>query len=192
MDLEAALGREQTTRILRGHDGAGPDALDLERLLPDVHCELRRIAGHLMARERSDHTLQATALVNEVFLRLANADEVPARGRDHFIAIAARAMRQVLVDHARKKQAEKRGGAHVRVPLTEALAQLRQPDLDVLALEDALGELQQMDPRKAQVVELRFFGGMSLPAIASVVARSQTTVEEDWYAARAWLRARLR
>ncbi len=160
-------------------------------LPPDIHDELRKIAGAYMARERPDHTLQPTALVNEAYLRLADATKERWESRAHFLAAAARTMRNVLVDHARTKGRQKRGGGWGRVPFEIASAELAVPDVELLSLDDALTELATENERCARVVEWRFFAGLTIPEIAEVIGKSHRTVEDDWYMARAWLRARL-
>lgn len=162
-----------------------------EELSDTLYTELRKLARVYMNRERREHTLQPTALANEAYVRLIGGAEIDWQGRAHFLAIAARTMRAILVDHARKKNAQKRGGDRVRVPLQEAIDALGTPDLDVLDVETALLELRELDPRKVHVVEMRFFGGMAAKEIATVLGIAPATVQNDWYAARAWLKTRL-
>jgi RNA polymerase sigma factor (TIGR02999 family) len=173
------------TELLRawsdGDDGA------LERLLPLVEAELRRLARGYMGRERRGHTLQTTALVNEAFLRLTDARRVRWQDRAHFLGISARLMRRVLVDHARARGYRKRGGAAQRVTLDEALVASPDPGLDVLALDRALEALAEVDDRKSKVVELRFFGGLSVEETAEVLHVSPDTVKRDWRLAKLWL-----
>ena len=145
-----------------------------------------------MAGERPGHSLQATALVNEAYLRLVNAKDVAWQDRAHFLAVAARVMRHILVDHARSRQYQKRGGAAVRVTLDEALVVANEPDQDFVALDDALEALARFDERKSRVVELRFFGGLTVEETASVVAVSPETVMRDWQLAKVWLRREMR
>ena len=163
-----------------------------ERLLPLVEAELRRLARSHMARERPGHTLQPTALINEVYLRLVDGAHLRVRSRTHFFAIAARLMRHILVDHARAKRNLKRGGTLRRVTLDDVQlgAVDRQPDL--LALDDALKTLAAADPRRAQVVELRVFGGLSVAETAATLRVSSDTVMRDWKLAKAWLARELR
>jgi RNA polymerase sigma factor (TIGR02999 family) len=163
----------------------------LEALLPLVYEELKGIAASYMRRERGSHTLQPTALVNEACIRMLDAPRIDAQDRQQFLALAARVMRQVLVDHARRHDAQKRGGAKERVTLSDDVGALGGTDLDVLALDEALTRLAALDPRKAQVVELRFFAGMTSKEAGAVLGVSETTAEDDWYMARAWLRDRL-
>ena len=168
------------------------DAGALERLIPLVHAELRRIAQRCMAGERPGHSLQATALVNEAYVRLVDAQHVNWQNRAHFLAMSARLMRRVLVDMARSKLYQKRGGGALKVTFTDALAVAVEPGLDLVALDDALEALQKFDERKHQVVELRFFGGLSVEETASVLKLSSETVMRDWKLAKAWLLRELR
>jgi RNA polymerase sigma factor (TIGR02999 family) len=163
------------------------DEAALEQLVPLVELELHRLARAYMSRERRGHTLQATALVNEVFLRLAQPATLRWRDRAHFIGIAARLMRRVLVDHARSHGSQKRGGGASQVPLDEA--QLVTPELsvDVIAVDRALEAFAKIDPRKSQIVELRFFGGLTVDETAEVVGISVETVKRDWRVAKLWL-----
>jgi RNA polymerase sigma factor (TIGR02999 family) len=163
------------------------DAGALDRLTTLIYQELRRLARHYMAREDPRHTLQATALVHEAYLRLVDSSRVHWRDRAHFFAVSARVMRQILVDFARSRRYQKRGGGLRQVSLDEAL--LIDPDQgsDLVALDDALGALAAMDPRKAQVVEMRFFGGLSVPETAEALSVSPDTVMRDWKVARVWL-----
>ncbi len=159
-----------------------------EQLLPLVYDELRRLAKSYFRREPADHTLQATALVHEAYERLADQSRVDWRGRTHFIAVAAQVMRRLLVDHARQRGRRKRGGGEQRVTL-EGLAGSPGLDLvELVALDRALTQLAALDAREAQVVELRYFGGMTTTEIASFLSVSKRTVETDWDHARAWLR----
>jgi RNA polymerase sigma factor (TIGR02999 family) len=144
-----------------------------------------------MRQEHEAHTLQATALANEAYLRLADQTKVHWRGRAQFLAIAARAMRQILVDHARRHGAEKRGGGQAPVTLSDTAATFGRPALDLLALDEALNALGALDERKARVVELRFFAGLTTKEAAEALEASETTVDDDWALARAWLRRRL-
>lgn len=159
----------------------------LDRLIPLVHGELHRIADRCIRRERADHTLQATALINEAYLRLIDAKRIHWRDRAHFLAISARLMRQVLVDYARSRGYQKRGGGAVRVTLVEELATVNEPDVELIALDDALEALAKFDERKSRVIELRCFGGLSVEETAAVLHVSQDTVMRDWKLAKAWL-----
>ena len=145
-----------------------------------------------MAGERAGHSLQATALVNEAYLRLINAKDVAWHDRAHFLAVAARVMRRILVDHARARHYQKRGGDAVRVTLDEALVVAREPDQDFVALDEALTALAAVDARKSQVVEMRFFGGLTMDEIAVALQVSRDTVKRDWRMAKLWLLRELR
>src|SRR6516165_10972063 len=163
------------------------DQQALEQLTPLVFKELHRLAEHYMADERLGHTLQTTALVNEAYLRLVDVRGVSWQNRAHFFAICARTMRRILTDFARSRQYQKRGGEAVSVTLDEALGVSPEPAADLVALDDALKGLGKLDPRKTQVVELRFFGGLSVEETAEVLKISPDTVMRDWKFARAWL-----
>jgi RNA polymerase sigma factor (TIGR02999 family) len=168
------------------------DRAALERLVPLVHAELRRLARGYMRGERAGHTLQTTALVNEAYLKLVEQGRVRWQNRAHFLAIAARQMRHVLVDYARRRKYQKRGGGALQVTLGEAegMAEARSPDL--VALDEALAALAEVDPRRARVVELKFFGGLTTEEAAEALGVSDTTVERDWTVARAWLHKTLK
>jgi RNA polymerase sigma factor (TIGR02999 family) len=169
---------------------AGDDAA-LARLAPMLYRELHDLAGRCVRGERAGHSLPATALVNEAYLRLVDARRVNWQDRAHFLAMAARIMRRVLVEHARARRRLKRGGGAVRVPLIDVAASA-VPDQDVLSLDEALRMLASVDERKSRVVELRFFGGLSVAETATVLAVSADTVMRDWKLARAWLQRQLR
>jgi RNA polymerase sigma factor (TIGR02999 family) len=177
------------TRILA--DLRGGDTSAAERLLPLVYTELRAMAGGLFRGQRSDHTLQPTALVHEAYVRLVNRTAPQWEDRRHFCAVAATAMRQILADHARRKRAEKRGGGRARVTLDAAVTPPAESTMDLVALDDALTRLADVDNRKHRVVELRFFGGLTVEDVAAVLEVSKTTIESEWRAARAWLKAEL-
>lgn len=168
------------------------DQTALEKLMPLVENELRRLAGNYLRRERPGHTLQPTALVNEAYLRLIDQRDSKWQNRAHFYGIAAKLMRRILVDHARVKYAEKRGGADQhRLSITSAQNLSTTPDLDLLALHEALEELAKLDPQQERIVELKFFGGLSIDEVAEVLSIGHATVERDWKMARAWLRLKL-
>jgi RNA polymerase sigma factor (TIGR02999 family) len=159
----------------------------LEALLPLVYDELRRLAHHHLRNERPDHTLQSTALVHEAYFRLVGQDLPEWESRAHFFAIAAQLMRQILVDYARRRRASKRGSGVCMLTLDDAVALPRRKDVDVVALDDALNTLAEVDPRQSRVVELRFFAGLSLEETSEVMGIATATVQRDWTAARAWL-----
>jgi RNA polymerase sigma factor (TIGR02999 family) len=163
------------------------DRAALDALLPLVYKELRRLARFQLRQERPNHTLQSAALVNEAYLRLVGLDSPKWESRTHFFAIAARLMRQILVDYARRHRAAKRGADFRTVSVTDAAATAQTADLDVLALDEALHSLANIDPRQSRVVELRFFAGLSLDEIAKALDVGPATVQRDWTAARAWL-----
>jgi len=171
-------------------DWSHGDREALEELTPIVYNELRRLAQSTFRSERSDHTLQATALVHETYLRLIDQRQVQWQSRAHFFAIAARMMRRILVDHARSHQASKRGGGH-RLELTEAQAWSDERDVDLVALDQALDRLARFDPRQSRLVELRFFGGLTISETAEAIAVSPATVKREWDMAKAWLYGQL-
>jgi len=174
------------THLLKEWSAGDPRALD--RLTPLVYEELRHQAARYLRRERRSHTLQTTALIHEAYLRLIDAKDVHWQSRAHFFAIAANLMRRILVDHARRRDADKRGGSRVRVQLDEALAVADEADVDLLAIDEALDRLAVIDPQQARVVELRFFSGLSVEETAAALGVSPKTVKRDWSVARAWLR----
>lgn len=178
---------DELTQLLRGWQGGDRESLDA--LLPVVYKELRRIAHFQLRREREDHTLQSAELVNEAYLRLVRMNPPQWESRTHFFAIAAQLIRQILVDYARRHGASKRGAGQGTVPLEDASQLMRgkDKDVDVVLLDDALKGLAEMDPRKAKVVELRFFGGLTFSETAEVLDVSTVTVSRDWSTARAWL-----
>ncbi len=177
---------QQVTQLLLAWGGGDQAALD--ELMPLVYEELRRLAHQCIRRERPGHTLQTSALLNEAYLRLVDQKNIHWQDRAHFFGIAARLMRQVLVDYARKRGYAKRGGDAHRVPLDEAMIVSEERAADVVALDDALKSLAEIDPRQSQIVELRFFGGLSIEETAEVLAVSPGTVMRDWTLAKAWLR----
>jgi RNA polymerase sigma factor (TIGR02999 family) len=178
--------QEETTRLLL--EAAGGNRAAADALLPLVYDELRAIAAQKMRSERADHTLQPTALVNEAFLRLVDQTRVQWQGRAHFCAVAASMMRRILVDHARRRDADKRGAGQRPVVLDEAFAPSGgQNPVDIVALDDLLNRLAELNERHARVVELRFFGGLTVEETAHALGISPATVKNDWRAARAWL-----
>lgn len=162
-----------------------------ERLAPLVYQELRRLARYCLSQENPGHTLQATALVHEFWLRLFSEEAPDCHNRREFFHIAARQMRQILVEHARARQAEKRLGQRERIPLEEAAPMIPPPEVDLLALEQALERLERLYPRTCQVVELRFFGGLTVKETALTLGVSETTVKREWEFARTWLYTRM-
>ena len=170
----------------------GGDQSALDELTPLVYAELRKLAAAYLRRERPGHTLQATALVNEAYLRLVGQKQGRWQGRSHFYGIAARLMRQVLVEHARRRGAEKRGGGRLAVTLGHADKVAGSPEVDVLAVHEALERLAAFDEQQARIVELRFFGGLSIEEAAEALGVGHATVEREWGLARAWLRKELR
>ena len=175
------------TRLLLSWSEGNQAALD--ELMPLVYGELRRLASAYLRRERSNHTLQSTALVHEAFMRLVNQQEVQWRNRAHFFAIAAQMIRRILVDYARAQHTEKRGSGSVKLELDEAMAAPLASgfDLDLLALNDALDQLSQLDARQSRIVELRFFAGLSIEETAEVMKLSPASIKREWNTARAWL-----
>ncbi len=167
------------------------DERALEKLMPIVYDELRQMARHYMARESPGHTLQTTALVNEAYLRLLDSGHTTWKNRIHFFAVCAQAMRRILVDWARSRQALKRGGAIQPLRLDAALDDAEAPDVDLVALDEALKTLAKVDPRKSRVVELHFFGGLNLEETAEVLKVSSDTALRDWKMAKSWLRCEL-
>ena len=180
---------QQVTQLLVAW-GEGDQAAR-DELMPLVYEELHRLAHRFISRERPGHTLQTTGLLNEAYLRLVDQKNVNWKSRAHFFGIAARLMREILVDYARKRSYAKRGGDAHRVPLDETMIVSEERAADVVALDDALKSLAQIDPRQSQIVELRFFGGLSIEETAEVLAVSPGTVMRDWTIAKAWLRRAL-
>jgi RNA polymerase sigma-70 factor, ECF subfamily len=178
--------RNDVTGLLRAWSGGDQTALD--RLVPMVEAELRRLAHAYMRRERPNHTLQATALMNEAFIRLMDARTVGWQDRAHFVGIAARLMRRVLVDHARARGYQKRGGGAWKVSMTDVAADAGEASaVDLIALDRALERLTAVDERKSRVVELRYFGGLSVEETADVLHLSNDTIKRDWRLAKLWL-----
>src|SRR5437763_7071271 len=177
---------QQVTQLLVAW-GEG-DGAALDKLMPLVHEELRRLAHHYMRGEGPGNTMQTSALVNEAYLRLADRTNPRWQNRAHFFAICAQLMRQILVDHARRRRSRKRGGGERQVPLDEAMIVSEERAADVVALDEALARLAELDPRQSRIVELRFFGGLSIEETAEVLGVSPGTVMRDWTLAKAWLR----
>jgi len=185
----AANPQEQVTQLLV--DWRGGDSSAYEKLIPLVEPELRRLAHHYMSREQPGHTLQTTALIDDAYLQLADKTHPQWQDRAHFFAVAALLMRRIMVDHARQRKAAKRGGGTARLKLDEAAAVIQTRADELLALDEALEKLATFDRRKAQVVEMRYFGGLKMEEIADVLKIHVNTVTRDWTAARAWLFAAL-
>ena len=181
------MSNENVTQLLQKSNEGNREALD--QLLPIVYDELRRIARHQLSKERANHTLQATALVNEAYLKLIGQHSVDWQNRAHFFSIAAETMRRILVNHAIERNAQKRGGGATIVSLDDEIDFIHQRDLDVLALDDALSKLAEFDKTQAKIIELRFFGGMTNEEIASVIGVSESTIKREWRMAKAWLQS---
>ena len=181
--MEAIPG--EVSRLLRRWSGEDPQAL--EQLVPILYNELRRLAHYCLQHERDGHTLQTTALVHEVYLRLCSQEQPQCENRAHFFAIAARMMRRILVDYSRRHGADKRGGGAVRALVKEALTLPTAERFDLVALDSALEQLATFDARKCQVVEMRFFAGMHAREIAAVLSTTEATVRRDWIIAKGWL-----
>ncbi len=182
--------REEVTVLLgkltEGNEGAAA------KLMPLVYGELRRLAGGYMRRERSDHTLQATALVHEAYLKLVEQRVVNWQGRAHFLGIAAQMMRRILIDHARTHLRDKRGAGVNAIPLDEALVFAPEQSSELVKLDESLQRLAKLDPRQSKIVELRFFGGLTVEQTAEVLGISTKTVKRDWSMAKAWLHGDLK
>jgi len=187
--MEDQSPRCDVTRLLADIE-AGREGAE-SQLLPLVYDELRRVASGYMRRERPGHTLQATALVHEAYIQLVDQTRVTWRNRTHFFAVAAQLMRRILVDHARSHNAQKRGGPAPKLSLEEAAEWFEDRDVTLEALDDALNTLAQLDPRQGRIVELRFFGGLTVDETAEVLGISAPTVEREWRMARAWLHSQL-
>jgi RNA polymerase sigma-70 factor, ECF subfamily len=186
MEMEPSDVTVLLSELTKGNQAAA------EKLVPLVYEELKRLAKSYMRRERPEHTLQATALVNEAYLKLVQQQSVNWQSRSHFFGIAAQLMRRILIDHARGHLREKRGGAKVVLPLNEALVFSPERSEELVRLDEALGRLSQMDARQARIVELRFFGGLSVEETAEFLGVSPKTVKRDWSVAKAWLHGELR
>jgi RNA polymerase sigma factor (TIGR02999 family) len=189
MERKTAGAPSDVTTLLRAWSAGDRDALD--EMLPAVYAELHRLARAHLRGERTDHTLQATALVNEAYLRLVDQTRVQWQNRAHFFGTAAQLMRRILVDHTRGRRAAKRGGEAVRVELDEALAIAEARDIDLVALEEALERLEALDPRQASLVVQRFFGGLTIEEAAESLGISLATAKRDWATAKLWLRREL-
>jgi RNA polymerase sigma-70 factor (ECF subfamily) len=181
----ASASQQAVTTLLKRWDGG--DGTALAKLTPLIYGELHRLAHHRMVGQRSDHTLQTTALVNEAYLRLADQTQVNWQNRVHFFAVAARAMRQILVDYAKSRGAQKRGGGAFKVALDDVALVTPVEAKEIVELHEALDRLAQLDARKAQVVELKYFGGLNYDEIAEALRTSRATIRRDWEFARLWL-----
>jgi RNA polymerase sigma factor (TIGR02999 family) len=182
--------QHQITQLLEQWGGGDQQAL--EKLTPLVYAELHRLASRHLRRERPDHTLQSTALVNEAYLKLVGQHSIRWQNRAHFFGIAAQLIRRILVDHARTRLAEKRGASAPKLSLEDVLESPAARDLDLVALDDALEDLAKIDPRQSRVVELRFFAGLSVEETAEVMQMSPATVKREWTSAKAWLFRQIR
>jgi RNA polymerase sigma factor (TIGR02999 family) len=180
---------EEITQLLAAWGNGDRQALN--RLIPFVERELRRLARHYMMRERPDHTLQTTALINEAFLRLAGQTQVRWQNREHFYGIAAQLMRRILLDHAKGQRRVKRWGSEHKISLSDVVVMDKRKSAELIALDEALSRLALIDERKSQVVELRYFGGLSVEETAAALGTSAVTVMRDWSVAKAWLRREL-
>ena len=187
-DSLAASQNQITQLLLAWSDG---DKTALDQLIPMVHKELHRRAHNYMRRERRDHTLQTSALVNEAYLRLVDYNAMRWQDRAHFFAVAATAMRRILVDYARSRHYEKRGGDALKVSLDEAAAVAVEETVEIVSLDQALTNLSERDPRKSKIVEMRYFGGLSIDETAEVMGLSPATVKREWSTARLWLHKEL-
>jgi len=176
---------QDVTQLL--YDWRDGDKQALDKLMPLVYDELRRIASAYLRREREGHTLQTNALVNEAYLRLVDQTRADWRNRAQFLGVAAQLMRRILVDHAREQHAAKRGSGETKLALDEALNVPDLKDVDLLALDDALKELARLDPRQSQIIEMRFFAGLGLDQVAEAIGISVSTVKREWNSAKAWL-----
>lgn len=182
--MQSASGYPVTDLLVRWRQG---DSAAREALVPLVYDELRRIARRCLSGQRSDHTLQPTALVHEAYLRLVRQESVPWQDRSHFFAVAAQMMRQILVDHARRRRAAKRGGGAMTVVLDLEAPSTKGAVIDLIALDDAMRRLASLDARQCQIVELRFFGGLSIEETAQMMEVSPATAKREWATARVWL-----
>jgi RNA polymerase sigma factor (TIGR02999 family) len=187
-DMSGSSLHEVTQLLLDWKHG---DKAALDKLMPLVHEELRRIARRYMRGERGGHTLQSAALVNEAYLRLIDVKSMDWQNRAHFFAMSSQLMRRILVDHARSRNYAKRGGAQQKLSLSKADRVADKPDVDLVALDDTLKALSAMNEQQSRIVELRFFGGLTIEETAEVLGVSHATVERDWAVARAWLRREL-
>ncbi len=185
----AKMAKTEITKLL--NNAQAGDKKSLDALLPIVYSELRLVAGNHLQNERDDHTLQATALVHEAYMRLLEQRDVKWENRLHFFSIASEMMRRILVNYAVKRNAQKRGDGATKIELDEAVSFTKQRDFDLVALDDALIELAKFDEKQARIVELRFFGGLTIEETAEVLEISDSTVKREWRMAKAWLKTKL-
>ena len=189
MEESSSENQEIVTQMLRNAQAGDRHALD--ELFPIIYKELRRIAAHQLSNERSDHTLQPTALVHEAYLRLIDQHSVNWQNRAHFFSIAAETMRRILVNYAVQRNAQKRGSGATKIELDEAISFQDQRELDLVLLDDALKNLEEFDETQAKIVELRFFGGLTVEETAEVLKISESTVKREWRMAKAWLKTKM-
>ncbi|MCU0244928.1 MAG: sigma-70 family RNA polymerase sigma factor [Bryobacter sp.] len=183
------MGKSEITNLLQQWSGGSPEAFD--HLVPLVYDELRHMAGGFLRGEREGHLLQPTALVHELYLRMVDQERAQWQDRSHFFAVAAKMMRRILVDHARKRVAAKRGGGAEHIPIEDALDHPAQSSITVLAIDEALTRFAAFDPERSRIVELRYFAGLELEEIAELLQVSRTTVKRHWTVARMWLHREL-
>jgi len=181
--------QQGVTQLLAAWSAGDKSALD--ELIPAVYDELRRLAKNYLSRERPDHTLQTTALVHEAYLRLVDQNAVNWQNRAQFFGIAAQMMRRILINHAKERQAQKRQGSATKVSLDEAVSFFEKREVDLMALDEALNTLAVLDPKQTQIVELRFFGGLTIDEVAEVLGISPATTKREWDSAKLWLRRQL-
>jgi RNA polymerase sigma factor (TIGR02999 family) len=186
--MDSSLRKDVTTLLREWRDG---DRDALNELMPLVYYQLRQLAARQLKRERAGHTLQSTALVHEAYLQLVDQSHANFKDREHFIAAAAQIMRHILVSHARKRGSLKRGGGTIMLALDESVALRGRKEMDLVAIDNALQSLSQIDPQQGRIVELRFFGGLSIQSTATVLGISSSTVSRDWDLARSWLHREL-
>ena len=190
LPLSPKMETQRATDLLIEYSNGRREAID--DLLPLIYEELKRVAANYLRRERSDHTLQPTALVNEAYMKMVDITQVSWQNKAHFIGVAANQMRRILIDHARQHNAQKRGGEFHILTLNEEIDKAGEESTELIELDDALNELAKMDPVKAQIVELRYFGGLSVEETADALSVSPKTVMRDWQLAKAWLMRELR
>lgn len=186
--MERPVSKDVTTLLLEWGDG---NRQALNELMPLVYDHLRQLAARQLRRERPNHTLHSTALVHEAYLKLIDQSRVQWKDREHFFAVASQAIRRILVTHARSRHASKRGGGKTLLAFDESIALPDRKDIDLIRLDDALQSLSRLDPQQGRIIELRFFGGLSIESTAEVLAISTSTVNREWNLARAWLHREL-